>query len=139
MKMWADLFRQGRLKLRKGIYKKSVTFQDSCNFIRNAGHFDDSRLLMRHVAQDFREMHPNGAHTYCCGSGGGHGLMAEYKQKRLATAKAKAEAIRATGAEITVVACHNCEDGIRDGIKTYEVPSEVHLFSNYLAEAVDLD
>lgn len=139
MKMWADLFRQGRLKLKKDFYKDSVTFQDSCNFIRNAGHFEDSRLLMRHVSADFREMHPNGVHTYCCGSGGGHGLMAEYKQKRLATAKAKAEAIRATGAKLTVVACHNCEDGIRDGIKTYEVPSEVHLFSNFLAGAVDLD
>ncbi len=139
MKMWADLFRQGRLKLKQGFHKESVTFQDSCNFIRNAGHFEDSRILMRHVAGDFREMHPNGVHTYCCGSGGGHGLMAEYKQKRLATAKAKAEAIRATGAEMTVVACHNCEDGIRDGVKTHEVPTQVHLFSNYLAEAVDLD
>jgi Fe-S oxidoreductase len=139
MKMWADLFRQGRLKLKKGFHTAAATFQDSCNFIRNAGHFEDSRLLLNHVCTDFREMHPHGNHTYCCGSGGGHGLMAEYKQKRLATAKAKAEAIRATGAGITVVACHNCEDGIRDGLKAHEVPSEVHLFSQYLAEAVDLD
>lgn len=139
MKLWADLFRAGRLKLKKHFYKGSVTFQDSCNFIRNAGHYEDSRLLLNHVCVDFREMRPNGVHTYCCGSGGGHGLMSEYKQKRLATARAKAEAIRATGAETTVVACHNCEDGVRDGVKTYEVPTQVHLFSGFLAEAVDLD
>lgn len=139
MKMWADLFRQRRLRLKKGFHKESVTFQDSCNFIRNAGHYEDSRLLLRHVSQDFREMHPGGVHTYCCGSGGGHGLMPEYKHRRLATAKAKAEAIRATGAEVTVVACHNCEDGIRDGVKAHDVPTQVQLFSHYLAEAVDLN
>ena len=79
MKMWADLFRAGRLRLKHHFHKEPATFQDSCNFIRNAGHFEDSRLLLHHVAADFREMHPNGNHTYCCGSGGGHGLMSEYK------------------------------------------------------------
>ncbi len=138
MKLWADLFRAGRLKLKPQFHKQPATFQDSCNFIRNAGHFEDSRLLLHHVCADLREMNPGGVHTHCCGSGGGHGLMSEYKQKRLATAKAKAEAIRATGAEVAVVACHNCEDGILDGLKSHEVPAQVHLFSGYLAEAVDL-
>lgn len=115
-----------------------MTFQDSCNFIRNAGYFEESRALMGHICSDFREMHPNGVHTHCCGQGGGHALMPEFKQTRLATAKAKAEAIRATGAEVVAVACHNCEDGIRDGLKHWDVPAKVELLCNFVAPAVDL-
>ncbi len=138
MTVMAEAFREGRLKLKKHHYTEPVTFQDSCNFVRNGGNFKDARLLMGQVAGDFREMHPGGVHTYCCGSGGGHGLMSEYKKLRLATAKAKAEAIRRTGAKVVVVACHNCEDGIRDCVKEYGLDCEVHLLSNYLAEAVEL-
>ena len=68
MKMWADLFRQGRLKLTKHFHKASATFQDSCNFIRNAGHFEDSRLLLHHVCADLREMYPTKGTNWCAGS-----------------------------------------------------------------------
>lgn len=138
LKVWADAFAAGRLKLKQGHHGRPATFQDSCNFIRNAGYFRESRLLMRHIASDLREMAPNGSYTYCCGNGGGHALMPEYKKRRLATARAKADCIRRTRAEIVVVACHNCEDGIRDGMRYYDLPCKVELFSNYLAEAVDI-
>jgi Fe-S oxidoreductase len=128
--------RDGRLELISGFHKESVTFQDSCNFVRNGGYYEDSRLIMNKIAYDFREMSPGGNYTYCCGMGGGNALMPEYKNKRLATGKAKAESIAATGARIVVVACHNCEDGIRDVIKHYGLDCRVELFSNYLAEAV---
>jgi len=138
LKLWADAFAEGRLKLKKHFYDTPVTFQDSCNFIRNGGYFKESRLLMRHIASDLREMHPNGNYTYCCGGGGGHALMPEYKKIKLATAKAKAECIKATGAKIVVVACHNCEDAIGECVKEYGLDCKVELFSNYLAETVEL-
>lgn len=138
LKVWAEAFREGRLKLKRHFYEEPVTFQDSCNFIRNAGYYEESRLLMRHVAKDLREMNPNGVYTYCCGNGGGHALMPEYKKTKLATARAKAECIKATRARIVVVACHNCEDGIRECVKEYGLDCKVELFSNYLAEAIDL-
>lgn len=138
MKVWADAFAAGKLKLKRLHHAKPVTFQDSCNFIRNAGYFRESRLLLHHIASDLREMAPNGNYTYCCGNGGGHALMPEYKKKRLATSKAKADCIRRTGAGIVVVACHNCEDGIRDAVKHFGLPCTIELFSNYLAEAVEL-
>lgn len=124
--------------MKKHFYKEPVTFQDSCNFIRNAGYFEDSRKIMRHIASDLREMNPHGVHTYCCGVGGGHALMPEFKKTRLATSKAKAEVIRRTGAETVVVACHNCEDGIKDGMKEFGVQGEVSLMCNFVAPAVDL-
>lgn len=128
--------REGRLKLKDGHHKEPVTFQDSCNFVRNGGYYEGSRRIMRRIAADFREMRPNGNYTYCCGMGGGNALMPEYKPIRLATGKAKAESIAATGAKVVVVACHNCEDGIRDIVKHYGLDCRVELFSNYLAEAV---
>ncbi|SDB37762.1 Cysteine-rich domain-containing protein [Desulfonatronum thiosulfatophilum] len=138
IKVWADCLRSGALKLIPGFHQEPATFQDSCNFIRNAGMYKQSRELMSRVAADFREMHPHGNATYCCGNGGGQGLMPEYKQAKIAALKAKAESIRATGAKMIVVACHNCEDGIQETCKAYELDAKVELFSAYLAEAVDL-
>lgn len=138
LRVYGQALREGRLKLVKGFHEQPVTFQDSCNFVRNGGYFEDARLLMKTIARDFREMAPNGNHTYCCGMGGGNQLMPEFKAKRLATGRAKAESIRATGAEVVVVACHNCEDGIADVVREYGLDCKVELLSNYLAEAVDL-
>lgn len=139
IKVWADSLAAGRLKLKAGFHTTPVTFQDSCNFIRNAGMHRQSRELMAAVATDFREMHPNGNATYCCGNGGGQGLMPEYKKLKIAAMKAKAECIKATGASLVVVACHNCEDGIQETCKAYDVGAKIELFSAYLAEAIDLD
>jgi Fe-S oxidoreductase len=136
IKVWADAMREGRLRLEPGFHKEAVTFQDSCNFIRNGGYYHDARLLMHAMCADFREMKPGGNHTYCCGMGGGNALMPEFKKVRLATGRAKAESIRATGAGKVVVACHNCEDGIRDIVKEYGLDCKVELLCNFLAEAV---
>lgn len=139
IKVWAEALASGKLKLKRGFHESPVTFQDSCNFIRNAGMYRQSRELMSVVATDFREMHPNGNATYCCGNGGGQGLMPEYKKQKIAAMKAKSECIVKTGAQLVVVACHNCEDGIHETCKNYNIPAKVELFSAYLAEAVDLD
>ena len=139
MKLWADAFRQGRLKLKKGFHTEPVTFHDSCNFIRNAGYYEESRLLMNHVSADFREMNPRGVYALCCANGGGHVQMPEYKKKyRLPSTKKKAEQIAATGAKLCVVCCHNCEDGIRDCIAEWGLDVKVMLMSEYIAEAIDL-
>lgn len=140
MKIWADAFRAGKLKLKQGFHTKSVTFHDSCNFIRVGGYFDDTRILLRHICADFREMSPNGILGVCCSNGGGHVQMPEYKKKyRLPSTKAKAEQIKATGAHVCVVMCHNCEDGVKDGLKEWGVDCEVVLMSEFVAEAVDLE
>lgn len=136
--VWGDAFREGRLKLKAKHHDIPVTFQDSCNFIRNGGNYHNARMLMKEISADFREMYPNGNHTYCCGMGGGNALMPEFKKVRLATARAKAESIRATGAKLVVVACHNCEDGIKDCVKEYDLDCKVELMCNYLSEAVDI-
>lgn len=126
------------MKLIKGFYKQPITFHDSCNFIRNAGYFDDTRILLNHVCANFQEMSPNGVYSLCCSNGGGHVQMAEYKKnQRLPSTKAKGEQIKATGAELVVVMCHNCEDGIKDCIAHWDLGCKVELMSEFLAHAID--
>ena len=38
--------------------KEPVTYQDSCNYIRNAGLTHIPREIMSYIAEDFREMKP---------------------------------------------------------------------------------
>jgi Fe-S oxidoreductase len=106
--------------------------------VRNGGLFAQTRAILAHIATDLREMHPHGAATYCCGNGGGHAMMPEYRALRLAAGRAKAESMRATDAHAVVVACHNCEGGILETIKEYGLDLKMLLFSEFIAEAVDL-
>ena len=36
-----------------------MTYQDSCNYVRNGGLADIGREIMSYIAEDFREMIPN--------------------------------------------------------------------------------
>jgi CheY-like chemotaxis protein len=47
--------------------------------------------------------------------------MSEYAGRRLKVAKTKAEQIATTGAAYVATACHNCEDGLTDVIKKYDL------------------
>ena len=61
----ADALRTGKLKIdpSKKI-KEPVTYQDSCNYIRNAGLANIPREIMSYIAEDFREMKPCREHNF---------------------------------------------------------------------------
>jgi Fe-S oxidoreductase len=91
-----------------------VTYQDSCNYIRNAGLSDMAREIMSYIAEDFREMRPNREHNFCCGGGGGLNGIGRYRQQRNKGLKVKRDQILATGCKLVIAPCHNCWDAIRD-------------------------
>jgi CheY-like chemotaxis protein len=62
--------------------------------------------------------------------------MTEYAPRRLASAKIKADQLRATGAKIVLTSCHNCVDGLFDLIKHYKLDMEVKLLVNMVANAL---
>ena len=64
--------------------------------------------------------------------------MSEYTPRRLASAKIKADQIRATGAKIVVTSCHNCVDGLGDLIKHYKLDCKVKQLVDLVAEALVL-
>ena len=103
------------------------------------GIANDLRFVVRRLVgeENFVEMHPNRSNNYCCGGGGG-ALQGGFPEARRRYGRLKAEQIKATGAGLCVVCCHNCEDGIRDCIAEWGLDVKVMLMSEYIAEAIDL-
>ena len=118
----AEALRTGKLKIdpAKKI-KEPVTYQDSCNYIRNGGLADVAREIMSYIAEDFREMTPNREHNFCCGGGGGLNGIGRYREQRNIGMKIKRDQILATGAKLVIAPCHNCWDAIRDMEEIYKI------------------
>ncbi|NOZ21396.1 MAG: response regulator [Planctomycetes bacterium] len=128
--------KEGKIKVDKSKNPEPVTFHDSCNNARSCGMTEEPRELLRLVCEDFREMHPNRAESFCCTGGGGAMSMSEYTPQRLKSGAIKAEQMKATGAKIVVTSCHNCVDGLSDLIKHYELDMEVTQLVNLVAKAL---
>jgi len=118
----AEALKTGKLKIDpdKRI-KEPVTYQDSCNYIRNAGLRECTREIMKTIAEDFREMKPCGEHNFCCGGGGGLNGIGRYREQRNTGQLVKRDQILATGAKLVITPCHNCWDAIRDLEENYKI------------------
>lgn len=118
----AEVLRTGKLKIDpdKKI-KEPVTYQDSCNYIRNGGLGECAREIMGYIAEDFREMTPNREHNFCCGGGGGLNGIGRYREQRNIGLKVKRDQILQTGAKLVISPCHNCWDAIRDLEEIYKI------------------
>jgi Fe-S oxidoreductase len=140
VQVFHDYVKDGKIKLdpAKKI-TKPVTYQDPCNISRSGGLWEEARYLMNAMCTDFRDMAVNREYNHCCGGGGGYIPMGpEYKRRRMASGKVKAEQIRETGAEMLVVPCHNCFDQIRDLNKEYDLGIEVVHFKTIIPQVWDL-
>ncbi|MEJ2158508.1 MAG: (Fe-S)-binding protein [Desulfobacteraceae bacterium] len=118
----AEALRTGKIKIDpdKRI-KEPVTYQDSCNYIRNGGLADCGREIMSYIAEDFREMSPCKEHNFCCGGGGGFNGIGLYREQRNKGLMTKRDQILATGAKLVITPCHNCWDAIRDLEEIYKI------------------
>src|SRR3990170_4382936 len=121
----AEYIQQGRLPLDPSANPEPVTYHDSCNLGRKGGLLEEPRIVLRAVAQNFREMTPNRAEAYCCGGGGGLVAIPEWEEKRLRAGRKKAEQIRACGAPVVATSCENCFLQIRDLSEHYNLGVEV--------------
>ena len=62
--------------------------------------------------------------------------MSEYTNRRLKSAKIKANQLRETGAKIVVTSCHNCVDGLTDLIRHYKLDMQVTQLVNLVSSAL---
>lgn len=138
VRLFYEYLRDGRIKIDPDkVLREPVTYQDPCNVSRNGGLWDEAREIIRYLAKDFRDMSPNREYNHCCGGGGGFIPMgAEFKRRRMVSGKVKAEQIRATGARILLVSCHNCFDQIRDLNNEHKLGIKVFLLKEIIAEAM---
>jgi Fe-S oxidoreductase len=66
----------GKIKFDPSQNDFPVTLHDPCNIVRNLGIVEPQRRILRYLCPQFREMTPHGVDNYCCGGGGGLGLIA---------------------------------------------------------------
>jgi len=128
--------KEGKIKVDKSRNTELVTFHDSCNNARSCGLYEEPRELLNLVCSNFQEMYPNRAENYCCTGGGGAMSMSEYTNRRLKSAKIKADQLKETGASIVVTSCHNCVDGLTDLIRHYKLDMRVTQLVNLVANAL---
>jgi len=115
----------GRIKLDPQKNRDRVTLHDPCNLVRWGGVSEPQRELLRLAVRDCQEMTPNREQNFCCGGGGGMLSMSEYGERRIASGKAKADQIRATGAKIVATPCHNCADQLLELNKHHKLGVEI--------------
>lgn len=104
----AELLKQGRIKVDRSANPEKLTLHDPCNMARGAGITEEPRYVLSRIAENFVEMYPNREKSFCCGGGSGI-LMDEMTDVRIKLGKAKADSVRATGAEILVAPCAICK------------------------------
>lgn len=138
VRLFYEYLRDGRIKIDPDkMLEEPVTYQDPCNVSRNGGLWEEGRALAGYLCKDFRDMSPNKDYNHCCGGGGGYIPMGpEFKKRRMISGKVKAEQIRATGAKIVIVPCHNCFDQINDLNKEYNLGVKVMSFKEILCETM---
>ena len=133
VELYHDYLANGTIKLKHKI-KEPTTVQDPCNQVRSGGLSEKLRRLSEMVSEDFRPMENQGNYNFCCGGGGGAIPMGgEMRAHRMKSGKIKAEQIRATGAKIVLVPCHNCIDQIRDLNKEYDLGIKAVHFKEVIA------
>lgn len=72
--LW-DLVKKKKLNLDPEKNDFPVTLHDPCNMVRLMGVVEPQRKVLRAIAPQFREVHPNGVYNYCCGGGSGFAIM----------------------------------------------------------------
>jgi len=132
-----ELLVTGRLKIdpAKKI-KEPVTLQDPCNVIRRAGAAEKFRYIVQQTCEDFREMYPNREHNFCCNAGGGLAVLAQWISHKAKGNRVKAEQILRTGAKIVIAPCHNCNVGLKDVIKYWNLPVKLMFFDELLEKTM---
>lgn len=136
LELVAQYYQQGRIRVRAGAFDTPLTYHDPCNLGRNAGLFEEPRMLLRAVAKDFRELTPNRELNWCCGGGGGLIAAPDMKDVRMRAGRKKVEQIQRTKAQWVVTACENCKTQLRDLSEHYQLGVEIKGVIDLVADAL---
>ncbi len=129
--------KEGKIKLDPDIITERVTYHDPCNISRSGWVVDQPREILNSFVKNFVEMTPSGRLNYCCGGGGGLVSCDETHEFRMEVAgRAKADQIRATGAEIVITPCANCKKQVKEIVEYYKLPCEVMGLHDLILKAI---
>ncbi len=134
----SDYVQSGRIRLDPSVNQERVTYHDPCNQARSGNYIEEPRIVLRNSVMDFVDLTPCGRNNFCCGGGGGALTMSEYRNKRLESAKVKADQIKATGAKVVSTSCHNCIDQLAEINRHYKLGVKVVNTCELTADAIVL-
>jgi Fe-S oxidoreductase len=101
-----DIVDEGRIALKP--FKRAVTYHDPCDLGRTSGVYEAPRNVIRAIPDiTFTEMEHHHEYSLCCG-GGGDVEMAD-KDLTAAVAERRVQEAAATGAQVILSACQQCE------------------------------
>jgi Fe-S oxidoreductase len=137
----------GRIKFDPSKNNFPVTLHDPCNIVRNLGIVEPQRRILRYLCPQFREMTPHGVDNYCCGGGGGLGLMSENNfqewRVRVAGRMKLRQVLDAfsdhSGPEVrkyVCAPCLNCKNQFRDIFNYYGVKEKSNIHYGGLVELI---
>jgi Fe-S oxidoreductase len=131
------MLKEGRLKLDPNVVTEKVTYHDPCNIARPGWIVEQPREIVRAFCNDFVEMRYPGKDNICCGGGGGTVSIDEIRPYRtLVGGRAKAEQLKATGADIVIAPCANCKKQLRELIEDNEIPMEMMGLHDLIYKAI---
>ncbi len=136
----AAMLKRGAFKLDKTANDDvRVTYHDPCNPARAGQLLEEPREILRASCNHFVEMRPDTIRerTYCCGAGGGL-LTDEIMPIRMAGGKPRAEACRATGANVMATPCAICKAQLPEVMKHWKVDCEISGVHDLLVKAMVL-
>ncbi|MCP4675099.1 MAG: (Fe-S)-binding protein [Deltaproteobacteria bacterium] len=140
MELTHELWKSGKIKLKKNAIKERTTYHDPCNVARKGWIVNRPREILKHICADYVEMTPRGVDNYCCGGGGGTVSIDEIHEFRmLVGGKTKAEQLRRTGADYVVTPCANCKKQIDEIIAAHELKMEKVGLHDLLLKAIEFD
>jgi len=133
----AELIKEGRLKLTKGVSKR-VTYHDSCCLGRYKGIYDEHRQILRSIpGLEFIEMPDNREYSLCCGGCAGRLWMETKKGERFS--ELRIEQALETGASTLAISCPYCMANFNDGVLSMnkEDVIEIKDIAELVSEALE--
>jgi Fe-S oxidoreductase len=133
----AELIKEGRLKLTKGVSKR-VTYHDSCCLGRYQGIYDEHRQILRSIpGLEFIEMKDNREYALCCGGCAGRLWMETKKGERFS--ELRIEQALEIGASTLAISCPYCMANFNDGVLSMnkEDVIEIKDIAELVSEALE--
>ena len=124
-----------------------VTLHDPCNIVRNLGIVEPQRRILRFICPQFREMEPHGIDNFCCGGGGGLGLISgvNFEEWRVNIAgRVKFKQVLETFSDVpnpevkkyVCAPCLNCKLQFREIFTYFKAREKSGLYCGGMAELI---
>ena len=137
VELYAQLLKDGKLKLNGDLGGLKVTYHDPCYLGRHNQIYDAPREVLAAIpGLELVEMPRNREVSFCCGGGGGKMWVEVEKGQRLSDFRV-IEA-KNTGATLLATACPYCVNMLEDALKAQNLDEEMRVVdvSELVAEAL---